>query len=209
MSDDQGTPIGLRRQPVQRRSRERVDAILGATTALLAEVDGSDITTTLIAERAGVPVGSLYEYFVDREAVVDAVAARMLDRHDERLMAALAEPFASVEELVDGVFAAYADFYRDEPAFVALRSSSLYTREHREWIVERIDHLLAELVKLGVDAGLLPDDPGLVDRLQLVWAVGDAALQVAFRHDPGGDPAVIDEARDIARFALARAARVG
>ncbi|HSL56544.1 MAG TPA: TetR/AcrR family transcriptional regulator [Acidimicrobiales bacterium] len=209
MTDDRASTVGLRREPVQRRSRERVDAILAAATELLAEVEGTEITTTTIAARAGVPVGSLYEYFVDREAVIDAVAARMLDRHDEHLRAALTAAPESLEAMVDALYAAYADFYRAEPAFISLRLSSLYTREHRSWVVERIDHLLADVVKVGADAGVLPDDPGLVDRLQLVWAVGDAVLQVGYRSDPRGDPAVIAEGREIVLVALARAARAG
>ncbi|HSL58383.1 MAG TPA: TetR/AcrR family transcriptional regulator, partial [Acidimicrobiales bacterium] len=128
MTDDRASTVGLRREPVQRRSRERVDAILAAATELLAEVEGTEITTTTIAARAGVPVGSLYEYFVDREAVIDAVAARMLDRHDEHLRAALTAAPESLEAMVDALYTAYAGFYRAEPAFISLRYSSLYTR---------------------------------------------------------------------------------
>ncbi len=49
-----------RRKPRQRRSQATVDALLAAATQVLAR-DGDAFTTTAVAERAGVSVGSLYQ----------------------------------------------------------------------------------------------------------------------------------------------------
>src|SRR5215212_2144069 len=69
----------MRREPVQRRSAARVAAILDACAALLDEFDYDELTTSKIAERAGVPIGSLYQYFPDKRAVVQALTMRNLD----------------------------------------------------------------------------------------------------------------------------------
>jgi AcrR family transcriptional regulator len=57
---DQLTP---RRKPRQERSRDRVERILEATAALLGDTPADKITTAAIAEKAGVPIGSVYQYF--------------------------------------------------------------------------------------------------------------------------------------------------
>ncbi len=68
-------PNPPRRVPRQRRSRDIVDAILEATRQLLAESGPETLTTNRIAERAGISIGSLYRYFPDKAAVVEAVVA--------------------------------------------------------------------------------------------------------------------------------------
>ncbi len=62
-----------RRKPVQDRSRERQDRILRAGAKVLARYGYEEATTTRIAAAARVPVGSLYEYFPNREAVFRAL----------------------------------------------------------------------------------------------------------------------------------------
>lgn len=71
MSDDAEKP---RRRPLQARSKATVDAILEAATRIL-EADEA-FTTNHVAERAGVSVGTLYQYFPDKTAIVHALAAR-------------------------------------------------------------------------------------------------------------------------------------
>src|SRR4051794_40358814 len=68
----------MRREPVQRRSAARVSSILDACATLLDEFDYDELTTSKIAERAGVPIGSLYQYFPDKRAVVQSLTMRNL-----------------------------------------------------------------------------------------------------------------------------------
>lgn len=63
--------------PRQSRSRITYDAILEATTQILIEKGYSETTTNHIAERAGISIGSLYQYFPNKEAI----AIELLQRH--------------------------------------------------------------------------------------------------------------------------------
>jgi AcrR family transcriptional regulator len=72
--------VTMRKSPTQARAAHTVDAIVEAATQIL-QSDGEDrLTTNRIAERAGVSIGSLYQYFADKEAIVEAIAERERDR---------------------------------------------------------------------------------------------------------------------------------
>lgn len=64
------------RVPVQARSRETVEAILGGAARVLASHGYSGTTTNHIADAAGVSIGSLYQYFTDKDHVIAALAAQ-------------------------------------------------------------------------------------------------------------------------------------
>jgi len=85
--------IAVRRRPRQGRSLMTVEAILEAARQLLIK-DGFDAaSTTRIAEAAGVSVGSLYEYFTSKEALV----AKLIKRHCDNLLDTYARAFKEVE----------------------------------------------------------------------------------------------------------------
>lgn len=62
--------ISWRKQPQQARSTELVGAILGAALQVLAKEGAQRFTTTRVAEKAGVSVGSLYQYFPNKAAIL-------------------------------------------------------------------------------------------------------------------------------------------
>jgi AcrR family transcriptional regulator len=66
-----------RKSPTQERSRATVDAILAATARVLVRHGFEHTTTNRVAEAAGVSIGSLYQYFPSKEALV----AALIDRH--------------------------------------------------------------------------------------------------------------------------------
>lgn len=67
----------MRKIPQQKRSREMVGRLLDATATLLAERGLDNTTTNHVAERAGVSIGSLYQYFPDKDALIEALLVRM------------------------------------------------------------------------------------------------------------------------------------
>jgi AcrR family transcriptional regulator len=101
-----------RRRPRQARAQATVDAIIQATARVLVE-DGYDrASTNRIAQAAGVSIGSLYQYFPSKEALVAALVEAHVDRMTEvvsrRLDNAAPEDMRrSAETLVDALIAAY------------------------------------------------------------------------------------------------------
>ena len=77
-------PLETRSKPVQKRSQERIDQILAAAGDLLASAPTEQITTTFIAERAGIPVSSVYRYFPNvfsiYNSLFETVSADQVDR---------------------------------------------------------------------------------------------------------------------------------
>lgn len=112
-------PNAPKREPGQARSRALVDSILEAASRAFAKAGGSPfkadessrpVSTNRIAELAGVSIGSLYQYFPGREAIVVALARRrMRETHDAilaELEAAAGLPLeAAVDRLVERIFA--------------------------------------------------------------------------------------------------------
>lgn len=70
MSEIQKTQISSRKQPQQARSTELVTAILEAAIQVLAQEGVQRFTTARVAEKAGVSVGSLYQYFPNKAAIL-------------------------------------------------------------------------------------------------------------------------------------------
>lgn len=68
--------FSMRKQPVQQRSKALVDALLDATARLLVDVGYMELTTNKVADMAGVGIGSLYEYFPNKESLVAKVIER-------------------------------------------------------------------------------------------------------------------------------------
>lgn len=70
MSDQRNPRISTRKLPKQARSTELVTAILQAATQVLAKEGAHHFTTARVAEKAGVSVGSLYQYFPNKAAIL-------------------------------------------------------------------------------------------------------------------------------------------
>ncbi len=88
-------PTRPRKEARQRRSQATVDAILEAAARLFAGDGLERITTNQIAELAGVSVGSLYQYFPSKEAIL----GELIDRHAEQTMARLS---SALDDLTNG-----------------------------------------------------------------------------------------------------------
>ena len=67
-----------RKSPVQARSAASVDAILEATIQVLLSIGKEQLTTTKVAARAGVSVGTLYQYFPNKSSLLQAALRRHL-----------------------------------------------------------------------------------------------------------------------------------
>ena len=89
------TRINPRKLPQQERARATIDAILTATARILVKEGFDRASTNRIAEEAGVSVGSLYQYFPGKEALV----AALIERHLDEMTSLFASAFVRFGEL--------------------------------------------------------------------------------------------------------------
>jgi AcrR family transcriptional regulator len=82
-------PVRPRKKPIQSRSKQTVEWLLEAT-ARVFRAEGFDATTNRIAAAAGVSVGTLYEYFPNKDALLFALAERHVETAETGIEAALA-----------------------------------------------------------------------------------------------------------------------
>jgi AcrR family transcriptional regulator len=113
----------MKKTPTQGRSRQTVDALIEATALTITERGWLGTTTNHVAVRAGVSVGSLYQYFESREDLLDALAEREVRRFIHRLDEAIprlldhAEPRAIIRAFLE---IGFDECERDEALFAEL-----------------------------------------------------------------------------------------
>ena len=108
-----------RRKPKQARSLQRYETMLDAAEELMLETGYDAMTTNAIAARAEVSIGSLYQYFPNKDALLSALAERYIERRkamntrvlDQNVIAGL-----SLLELTDHWFDPLVAFYEENPA---------------------------------------------------------------------------------------------
>lgn len=76
----------LRKRPTQSRSRALVEAVAQACLQILDESDEVALTVSHIAEVSGVAVGSIYQYFPNKDAIIALLYERILDEESEELL---------------------------------------------------------------------------------------------------------------------------
>jgi AcrR family transcriptional regulator len=122
------TLASARRRPVQGRSQETVRRILEAASRLAATIPIDEITTSRIAEAAGLTIGAVYRFFPDRDAVLEAILVGCVERFRDVLVAHIEETDpASREALVDGLIDVYVRFMAQEPGLHALAAAGYVT----------------------------------------------------------------------------------
>src|SRR5205807_6048999 len=83
----------MRKSPTQARAEHTVDAILEAAAQILQSDGEEKLNTNRIAERAGFSIGTLYQYFADKEAIIAALA----ERERDKVLATIVKAMSSVE----------------------------------------------------------------------------------------------------------------
>ncbi len=113
MADTQSEVNGrTRRTPVQERSRERVQDILIATRELLGEGGVDAVTTRALAERAAVSVAAIYQYFPNRDAIIDAYLEQATSEVDADVVEAVSQlPLVSLRRVLEVAVLAHMRFY--------------------------------------------------------------------------------------------------
>jgi len=155
-----------RRKPVQRRSRERVEAILKAATDLLAEGGIDALTMRSLAERADIPVATIYRYFANREEIIAAYLDHELEAIDESVKTALlAVDRVTFRSMSEAVALAHMRHHQAHPEGVPVwfggRLNSAVLDRVRE-----LDARMAESLRSAVrGSGILAGAPDFIGEL--------------------------------------------
>ena len=173
--------LALRREPNQRRSRERVERILAAASALIAEKGSDAMRMGEVAEKAGVSIGSLYQYFPDKAAIIRRLAERYNAEGQACIQAALATP-RSMKELraaFMGLVDTYYALFLAEPVMRDIWSGTQADKALRE--IELADSQANGAILAEALARLRPaaDRAALATSAFLIMQLGEATMRLA------------------------------
>ena len=161
------------KSPIQARSTASVDAILKATVQVLLRVGKERLTTTRVAERAGVSVGTLYQYFPNKRALLQAALKRNLEEVADAVELACKEQEGkTLRQMATAVVTAFLDAkMKDAKTSAALYavSSDVDGAKIVQQIVVRYKQAIVRM--LSTSSEPLATDPELVASM-LQGAVG-------------------------------------
>ena len=134
--------------------RAVVDAILDATSRLVAQHGPAGVKMSQIAEDSGIGRATLYKYFPDVDSILVAWHERQVEAHLTRLAQVRDATSGPLEQLT-AVLAAYAQLSRHDHSEIA---ASLHRGDHARRANEELQVFLTDLVTDCVDAGVVRDD---------------------------------------------------
>jgi AcrR family transcriptional regulator len=186
----------LRNEPVQARSAARLTALLDAAAAAIDELGYERLTTAMVAERAGASIGTVYRYFPDRIAVLQALAARNSERILSGFRIACADRrHATWREAVGDCFDQYVAAFRTEPGFASLRGGDVL--DLRPATSDRtVNSQLAGVVvsSLGTRFGT-DTSAATAFAFENAIEVMDVLIVRAFARSKNGDPTFLESGR--------------
>ena len=107
-----------RKHPIQKQSRETVEVILEAATQVFIQMGYSAGTTNRIAERAGLSIGSLYQYFPNKDAILVSLAERHLTESVNeiiRMLDSFLNENAGIDRLIGKMIETMLDIHLKAP----------------------------------------------------------------------------------------------
>ena len=115
-----------RRKPQQRRAHQTVDAVLDAVVRVLKREGLDAVTTNRVADVAGVSIGSVYQYFPDKQAIFVALHQRHIDQIDRMVQNKLIEHASSLlDELMQAMIEGMIDAHSADPELYELLATEV------------------------------------------------------------------------------------
>ncbi len=165
----------MRRVPRQARSQQKIEAILDAAEAVLAAGDPSAFTTNAIAARAGISIGTLYQFFPHKEAIIAALVKRL--HHDMQVCRdTLFVPEAAslpVGEWLDRVVDQLVHTNAANPSFKSIVCDPAFSPEMAEAEVQLQQDILDGVTR--VCAAWRPDLP--IEQCRVYAAMGVSVVK--------------------------------
>ncbi len=195
----------LRRAPAQKRSRERVEKILAVASELIAAAGSDALRMSEVAERAGISIGSLYQYFPDKAAILRTLG----DRYNAEGRACIEAGLAPVTDLKSlcaafaGLVDIYYGYFLAEPVMRDIWSGAQADKQLRE--IE-LDHsrAIGELMA-GTLLRLFPraDKADVETRAFLLMHLGEATMRLAVSVKRRQGDALVEAFKNLAARELA------
>ena len=120
--------LPTRRRPFQERARFTVAAILEAAAEVIDEVGWAHASTNRIADRAGVSIGSLYQYFANKEAIL----ATLMEEHRKEVhvvvglaLHRLEDPAVPISDALRGLFDELVQLHREDPVLTRVLATEV------------------------------------------------------------------------------------
>jgi AcrR family transcriptional regulator len=191
-----------RRTPRQRRAQQTVEAVLDAVVRLLKRGGSAAVTTNRIAEVAGVSIGSVYQYFPDKQGIFLALHQRHIEQIDRLVQEKLFEHAASpLDVLMRAMIEALVDAHTIDPELFELMSAEV---PHRAGGTKDFASRLHSAFRLAIQARAHELKQGRdLDRVVFVVAnMVDALAHAAALRRPAG-VSLADAKAEITRAVLA------
>jgi AcrR family transcriptional regulator len=194
------TTPASRRTPLQARSNKTVEEILDAAAVLLATIPFEEITTSRLAQEAGISVGALYRFYSDRQEIFDAIAVRELEAFRAEIEHAFTarQLIFSPRKSLGRVLDAYVNFLESRPHFRVLALGnhiSEGTRENQSDPQSGPGGILGDLLvkKCGWKPG-----KKLQLKIRIAAEAGDRVIAFAYKQEtPEARRAVLQELKDM------------
>lgn len=140
-----------RKTPRQQRGQETLDVLVSATAALLDEVGYEQLTTKAIAARAGTSIGSFYQFFANKDAIVNELALRYRGQVRTYLAGPVTDPrrYGISSAWVSQVIQGLVQIYRNMPGF-----RGVWSGRHRAGPLGEQAHALRREVFDALDQSL-------------------------------------------------------
>ncbi|MFI5445611.1 TetR/AcrR family transcriptional regulator [Polaromonas sp. UC242_47] len=172
---------GARRQPTQQRSQERLDRILAAAKELIAGTGSDRVKMSEIAALADISIGSLYQYFPDKSAVVRTLA----QRYNAESHRCIAEALASVNDLeslriaYDSLVDQYYELLLAEPVMRDIWSGMQADKQLMALELEESRACGALLAAAMQRVSPGADAEKIAFSAFLIWQLGEATMRLA------------------------------
>jgi AcrR family transcriptional regulator len=183
-----------RKQPMQQRARERLDRILSSASELIARTGSDRLKMGELAERVGISIGSLYQYFPDKSAVIRSLAERY-NLESRACISGALDKVHDVESLKSAYLGLIDEYY-------ALFLSEPVMRD--VWSGMQADKQLMalDLEESRLCASMLADAMkrafGDIDRVEveasalLIWQLGESTMRLAISLDRAEGDAMVE-----------------
>jgi len=181
-----------RSEPKQQRSREKYERVLDAAEALIVKEGYDSLTTTGVAQAAGLPPSAFYRWFEDKDDLANALLMRHNARLDEDIVAAISRlDQPGWVEVAEATFLAVVDYYRRNPSHQILWFQARIGAAAQREVRQHTARLSQALLEQSRADGSAPPDVTL-DDMKLIVEIADRVVEVAFRDNLNGDADLLD-----------------